>query len=285
MNYFKDISDKNPKETCYILDLCECILKIIHNEEYSLKIESFKEVPVRDRLNKDTQFVDVINGFADNLFSYYIYCKTNKINKFLRFTISFKYSIYDCKQVFTNMLKFCFKNIISRIYHDNEFNDKYDIHIKDLLAFYYNNKDILLNSIAKYSYNIKYLKEYFVLGIRYYHPMCSLNQLQIHLDNITNFIKSHKNIVLMIDDWRFLKFFIMTFYDLLIHKRIIILINIRVNDVHELLRIGYYSKDFYHTYSGFYTIIDGLKNKIDTYLESNTREYSTIYYNKNIFKH
>ena len=66
--YFKDISETNLKESCYILDLCECVLKLIKNEEFVLKTEKISKLPKeKDRLNENSKFMYVTGGFNDNL--------------------------------------------------------------------------------------------------------------------------------------------------------------------------------------------------------------------------
>ena len=296
LNYFNNLSNETQKETqketCYILDLCECVLKqFIKNEPYKLKIEKNSKLSnEKDRLNKDSKFIFARSGFSDNI-HYYSILVNYYTNYYL--VVSSLCKNLEIKQKNNNMLKFkcykivtkdsltnkCMKNAITN-YYIEYWNDMYAYIYDNYRKFItnYNTKEILLNSIAKYSYKIMF-DEYSLLGIRCVYPVLytvtesshSFIQLKYHIDSIIKFLETHNNIVLMIDDWRFLNFILTIFYDILLDKKIQILINIRTNDVHELIKIGYNSKEFLHTYSGFYTIIDNIKNNYNNCSKYNTQ--------------
>ena len=61
----------DPNQTCYILDICGCVLHMIRGEEYSLKNESYEEIPIKDRLNKDSKFFYFDGGFGDSSYCYF----------------------------------------------------------------------------------------------------------------------------------------------------------------------------------------------------------------------
>ena len=252
-------------ETIYIMDLCKNVVNMILNRPVNIVIERFTEIPAKDRLNKNSKFGLVRNGFGDNM-AYYARDISEGV-----FTVvlnnKYKKSVYnmECGQLPNNLLKFKCNRVLTsprlpvvkRGFEPNDGNLR--------RMFLKNNPKFLLESIAEYKYPHSKIIGYSVLGIRFFYVSCnpvgnicsnSFVQLKYLMDGITDFIRNHDKLVLMIDDWRFLRLFIVMFYDILQKKRVIILNNIDINDVHELLRIGINSKDFFHTYSGFYTLMD-----------------------------
>ena len=274
LEYFKTLKNENFKDSIYILDLCEYVLKTIQKDnENELKIEKLNRLPYgKDRLNNESKFSICYGGFADT-FNTYVYNQTFQ-NHFV--IVNSKYETYngynlESKQSNENLLKFCLKNLLTSNKIKNNIRQKRENWFNSRMLAYETiekNQEMFLKSISKSS-NLLLFKDYSVLGIRFNYAYCysrvkgcsnSFCQLKMHLNNIEKFIKNHNEIILMIDDWRFLKLFEIMFYDLLKGKQIQILININVNNVHELFSIAYNSKDFYHTHSGFYNLIDKMKH-------------------------
>ena len=252
-------------ETIYIMDLCKNVLNMILNRPVNIVVERFTEIPAKDRLNKNSKFGLVRNGFGDNM-AYYARDTSEGV-----FTVvlnnKYKKSVYnmECGQLPNNLLKFKCNRVLTspRLSVSKRCLGPNDGNLRRM--FLKNNPNFLLESIAEYKYPHSKIIGYSVLGIRFFYVSCnpvgeicsnSFVQLKYLMDGITDFIRNHDKLILMIDDWRFLRLFIVMFYDILQKKRVIILNNISINDVHELLRIGINSKDFFHTYSGFYTLMD-----------------------------
>lgn len=260
----RHVSKDGYYETIYIMDLCKNVVNMILNRPVNIVVERFTEIPTKDRLNKNSRFSIVNNDFYDNLA-----CYAKDIFEGV-FTVVLNNPAYntECGQLSNNLLKFKCDRVLTspHLPFSKRKLGPYDRKLREMLLK--NNPKFFLESIAEYKYPYSKIIGYSVLGIRFFNAYCnpvgqicsnSLIQLEHHIDSITNFIRNHDKLVLMIDDWRFLILFIVMFYDILQKKRIVILNNIDTNDSHELLRIGINAKDFYHTYSGFYSLMDSLR--------------------------
>ena len=308
----------NPSETIFILDLCEQVRRMIQNQPFELKFESFSELPDRDRL-KGKPIYCVRGGFGDNLC--YIILPFRNENIFLACNRRYlgKKTAYnmECGQTNEELLKFPFKNLLTSP-KLKAGRHKIEYLRSKTFSLFNEITPKLLNSISEYKQEnlLKYLLNesngYALIGIRFRYANSSFqmisgrccansfSQLKTLIDSITEFIKSNsdKDLVVMLDDWRFLKFFILMFYDLFSSRsvenlpvksernqkdlknetipvqserkskektkkrKIIVLNNVGVRDIHVLLKIGFHSKVFCHTYSGFYITIDRMKNII-----------------------
>lgn len=248
-------------ETIYIMDLCKNVVNMILNRPVNIVVERFTEIPAKDRLNKNSKFGLVRNGFGDNM-AYYARDISEGI-----FTVVLNNPAHktECGQLPNNLLKFKCNRVLTspRLPVSKRNLGHYDKKLRRM--FLRNNSKFLLESISEYKYPHSKIIGYSVLGIRFFYVSCnpvgqicsnSFVQLKYLTDGITDFIRNHDKLVLMIDDWRFLRLFIVMFYDILQKKRVVVLNNIGTNDVHELLRIGINSKNFFHTYSEFYTLMD-----------------------------
>ena len=281
LEYFKNISKENPKKSIYILNLCESILNIIKRKPYEIHEETIIELPKKyDRLVGKTIF-KVSGGFGDNI-TYYFLVMSQK-DTFLvcnmRYSKRVSYHFMEVGQTNENLLKFPLPNLLS----SPKLNAFKCPNIKKFRSRMINNlvsngiSGRLLNPITKINEKLVKIinqQKFSLIGIRFRYVqtkvimsnrMCNGNtfsQLQHHIIPLKEFITKNKRFVLMIDDWRFLKLFILMFYDVIQKKKIYILKNVSVNDIPTLLRIGFDADSFYHTYSGFYTIIDRMKNKI-----------------------
>ena len=260
--FYDDSERPDPNETCYILDVCECALRMVLDEEYALKIESFKELPMKDRLTKDSKFFYLDGGFMDT-FVWYFYCINHNI-----FPIACSRKQKELReknelgQSNSNILKFGCKNLLTTPKIMNFI--KKCCCESEVWKYLYNNRrsfnEILNTILTKYIYEknvIHNINKYALLGMRMNYVSNynnSFTQLHQKIDIITNYIRNNEEIVLVIDDRRFLKLFFMTFYDVLRGKRIV-MFNYGVDDIYEMIMTYRTYKSFYYIFSSFYDLI------------------------------
>lgn len=260
--FYDDSERPDPKETCYILNVCECALRMVLNEEYTLKIESFKELPKKDRLTNDSKFFYLDGGFMDTLV-WYFYCIHHNI---FSIACSRKQNELSEKnelgQSNSNILKFGCKNLLTTPKITN-FLRKGNRSLKTWKYFFHNRKSfgrMLDNILKRYIYEkktIHNIEGYALLGMRMNFACGFTNtftQLHQKINLIENYIRNNKEIVLLIDDRRFLRLFFMMFYDVLRGKHII-LFNYGVNDIYEMVMTYKNYKSFYYIFSSFYDLI------------------------------
>lgn len=268
--FYDDFDKPDPRETCYIMDVCECALRMVLDEEYSLKIESFKELPKKDRLTEDSKFCYLDGGFRDTLVMYF-YCINHSI-----FPIACSrkqkelYEKNELGQSNSNILKFDCKNLLTTPKITN-FIKKVDF-APQLWKYLADNtqlfNEIFIDILKKYIYKKKAIyniEGYALLGMRMNYVSNYTNtftQLYQKINSIVEFIKNNDKIVLLIDDRRFLKLFFMIFYDVLRGKRIIIF-NYDVDDVYEMIMIYKNYKSFCYIYSSFYNLIEIAHNRFN----------------------
>lgn len=266
--FYNDSERPDPRETCYILDVCECALRMVLNEEYTLKIESFKELPMKDRLTKDSKFFYLDGGFMDTLMSY-LYCVSCNI---FPIACSRKQKELTEKnelgQSNSNILKFGCRNLLTTPKITN-FLRKGDYWFQ-IGNYRFNNKRLFAklcnNVFRKYIYEkkpIHNIEGCALLGMRMNYTCDYTNtftQLLQRMDNIVRFIKNNEKIVLLIDDRRFLRLFFMMFYDVLKGKHVIVF-NYNVDDIYEMVMTYRTYKSFYHTHSGLYDLIEIVHNE------------------------
>ena len=252
-------SNNNTKDTCYILDICEHVLELILNKEPTeLKIEKQTFLRTdRDRINRNTVFKVIRGGFSDNLRCYAWAVEHNVISLIHpapKLGI-FRNENHDNR----NLLKTNLKNIVT-------IRNVRNLKLAWPLQSY--NQNILKNEISKlksiYKYKDitiklinKFKNEYLLIGLRMNYSMRgrTITSLANVINKIADAIKRNDIIILVIDNKKFYKFFIYAFYDVLIHKKVYLL-NVESNDVLDMLEIGRYSKEFIHTLSGFYNIME-----------------------------
>ena len=254
--FYDDSERPDPRETCYIMDVCECALKMVLDEEYSLTIESFKELPMKDRLTRDSKFFYLDGGFMDTLV-WYFYCVRHDI---FPIACSRKQKELSEKnelgQSNSNILKFGCKNLLTTPKITN-FLRKDNRSLKTWKYFFRNRQSFgkMLNDNEKKT--IHSIEGYALLGMRMNFACGFTNtftQLRQKIDLIVNYIKNNEKIVLLIDDRRFLRLFFMMFYDILRGKHII-LFNYGVNDIYEMVMTYKNYKSFYYIFSSFYDLI------------------------------
>ena len=261
--FYDDSERPDPRETCYIMDVCECALKMILNKKYVLKIESFKELPSKDRLTKDSKFCYLDGGFMDTLIMYF-YCICHDI-----FPISCSRKQKELSeknelgQSNSNILKFGCKNLLTTPKITN-FLRKGD-YWPQIGKYYFSNErrfnETVNDIFKKYIYEkktIHNIEKYALLGMRMNYACEYTNtftQLRQKIDLMVNYIRCNERIVLLIDDRRFLRLFFMMFYDILRGKHII-LFNYDIDDTYEMVMTYKSYKSFCHTHSGLYSLIE-----------------------------
>ena len=189
-----------------------------------------------------------------------------------------KYNTMEVGQKNTNMSLFKFDNVISYIPHDQPIythGNKIDgnwLMVNNIKDYKDKLRPVLLKPVVPYSSLCKSIfkevskHKYGLIGIRWLFPYQGfdhkyfLAQSSKFIPQVANFIRKHKYILLMFDDWAYTPMFIQVFADLITdgkHK-MITLKDISVNNIHELLKIAsaINKRDFIHNYSGFYEIID-----------------------------
>lgn len=232
----------------------------------NLKIYCFKYAHPEYRC----KFVNVPNtpDIADNV-----------LNKKLYLEVISKHNPMEVGQKNTNMSLFNFPDVIdhippgvklyiNHIQIENNGILQFNIHkYKRML------RPFLLQPRVKYSNTCKRIfeevssKRYGLIGIRWKYPCVGNPCRSFFMFNagkfvkkLTRFMKKHRNIVLMFDDWSYTDLFIGMFSDLINEKqhRIISLENIPINNIHEMLKIGSAidGSDFLHNYSGFYQVVE-----------------------------
>ena len=254
--------------TCYILDVCKCVLNMILDKEYNLTIEKLKKIPTnKNRLNDNCKFFYLDGGFTDTLKEYY-YCVNNNVypiacNKKQKELVEKN----EVGQSNSNLLKFkcnmlltsgkINKNIYEKFGEYNFF-IKACVYVSKCLNNYKQFIHTLFNSYI-YKPKVHNLDNFNLIGIRFYYPISNnanaFNQLNVMFPKIKQFIIDNDNLVLMVDDKRFIKTFIQMFYDVLENKKITFL-DYDVNDIYEMVTTyGKYNK-FIHTWSGLYELIE-----------------------------
>lgn len=258
--------------------------------EELLKEDSIKEaIKKKAFLRKYLIDINIIitGGLADNLhfLNYYLFIDNNINYCFVK-------RYYEAGQTNLNLLKFY---LPKRLLNNIKFYNSYEEAFKNCYFFmdHYKNKTPIVNELNKVifnslSYKHKHKKyyqtlllnpllpynieckniidkiknnDYGLIGIRWLYPhgrLCkfSLMTIKQNLANYEKLLNNYNKVVIMCDDYRFLKLFKIIFYDLLINKEIITLKNIDVNNVHESIKIASLCKTFTHNYSGFYDLID-----------------------------
>ena len=290
--YDNDALKIEPK-TIFILNLCECVLKMILNEPYEELLESYLEGSQRafsngsqrtfsngsqrafsndskktdkDRLNEDSLIIPARGGLCDNyiMWSYAIHC-----GGFL--LVNSKYSgksssrQLECGQSNTNLLKFPFERLLTNV-KPTVRNPYYKWSQTMLLGQDIKNRFFrnFSRPIAKTIDPKNFDRTWAMIGIRWFYvkiPNNSFYTLHLRIESLKEFIENHQKIVLVFDKYEFLKLFLMMFYDVLRGKSLAILNRFGINGVENTLKIASKCGDFWHTKSGFYDIIEGMNER------------------------
>ena len=274
--YDNDALKIEPK-TIFILNLCECVLKMILNEPYEELLESYLEDSQRvfsdnskktdkDRLNEESLIIPARGGLCDNyiMWSYAIHCGGFLL---VNSNYSGRHSSrqLECGQSNTNLLKFQFERLLTNVKPSIR-NPYYKWSQKMLLGqdiknrFFRNFSRPIARTIDPKNFD----KTWAMIGIRWFYvkiPNNSFYALHLRVDSLKEFIENHQKIVLIFDKYEFLRLFLMMFYDVLRGKSLAILNRFGINGVENTLKIASKCGDFWHTKSGFYDIIEGMNER------------------------
>ena len=256
-------------KTIFILNLCECVLKMILGEPYEELLESYLEDSHgskrtdKDRLNEHSLIIPARGGMNDN---YVMWCYAVHHNGFL--LVNPKYSgrkgskHLECGQSNTNLLKFPFERLLTNV--KPSIRNPYCLwgrmlsQEKNHVKLHYKT---FLRPIAKTIDPKNFDKSWAMIGIRWFYVKYTGNSFCIlhdRIDSLRDFIKSHEKIVLMFDKYEFTRLFFMMFYDVLRGKHLALLNRFGINGVENTLAVASKCGDFWHTYSGFYNIIENM---------------------------
>lgn len=282
--YDNDALKIEPK-TIFILNLCECVLKMILGEPYEELLKSYLEdsqkvfvnsskektnVSIanlkrtdKDRLNENSLIIPARGGMNDN---YVMWSYAFHHNGFL--LVNPKYcgrkgsKHLECGQSNTNLLKFPFERLLTNV--KPSIRNPYCLwgrmlsQEKDHVKLY---SKTFLRPIAKTINPKNFDKSWAMIGIRWFYVKCTGNSFCIlhdRIDSLRDFIKSHEKIVLMFDKYEFSRLFFMMFYDVLRGKHLALLNRFGINGVENTLTVASRCGDFWHTWSGFYNIIESM---------------------------
>lgn len=276
------VTTETSDETSDVKDVTAAKQRIDKNETAAKQ-----HVEIAD-LNKH-YYIALTGGFCDNI---RIYCLHYVYPTFDVTFVASSIKQYEIGQKNDNLTKFNCNNVIykkdvpkgNKVYmittrNRNLIIPGFDTSYKYLKQHYKSIRRLLLNPLTAYSdfsknlveNFIKDTKDYLLIGIRWRFPYTKRNHFFLYncdslIDDIEALLTVYNNIILMFDDWNYLKLFVRIFRDVLRNKTLISLERLGPNNVHELLFIGYncirfnrykrIHRNFVHNFSGFYLLLE-----------------------------
>lgn len=282
--FYDNAALKIESKTIFILNLCECVLKMILGEPYEELLQSYLEDSQKvftnsskgktntsptnkDRLNEHSLIIPARGGMNDN---YVMWCYAVHHNGFL--LVNPKYAgrkgskHLECGQSNTNLLKYPFERLLTNA--KPSIRNPYCLwgrmlsQEKEYIKLHYKT---FLRPIARTINPMNFDKTWAMIGIRWFYVKYTGNSFCIlhdRIDSLRDFIKSHEKIVLMFDKYEFTRLFFMMFYDVLRGKHLALLNRFGINGVENTLTVASKCGDFWHTWSGFYEIIENMNEQL-----------------------